>query len=246
MRTDQLLTTIVQYHARNSVTVKLVRKASQWRKIGRQGRRRWWRHDNGLIQLKGGTDRGLYRIFIARCYEACEATRYYICSRDKVTADIVTGDEIWIYCCDPKTKQQSTVGVYREEAKPTKVARERSASKRTIVSFFNKTGHVAIVALENYRTVNSDWNTIICLLKVIDELCKNNRKRRNILHHDNASFHRAKQKIKFLNKKNIEFVSDPAYSRRLASRDSFLFLKIKNQLRGQQFSSPEEYKKDVF
>ncbi|GBP22511.1 Mariner Mos1 transposase [Eumeta japonica] len=50
--------------------------------------------------------------------------------------DIVTGDEPWIYCYDPKTKQQSTVWVYRDESKPTKVERERSASKRMIASFF--------------------------------------------------------------------------------------------------------------
>ncbi|GBP41510.1 hypothetical protein EVAR_24429_1 [Eumeta japonica] len=47
--------------------------------------------------------------------------------------DIVTGDETWIYCYDLKTKQQSTVWVYRDEPKPTKVARERS-SDNTIVS----------------------------------------------------------------------------------------------------------------
>ncbi|GBP08195.1 hypothetical protein EVAR_78701_1 [Eumeta japonica] len=40
--------------------------------------------------------------------------------------DRVTGDEIWIYCYDPKTKQQSTVWVSKDEPKPTKLARERS------------------------------------------------------------------------------------------------------------------------
>ncbi|GBP71633.1 hypothetical protein EVAR_53116_1 [Eumeta japonica] len=70
--------------------------------------------------------------------------------------DIVTDDETSIYCYDPKTKQQSTVWMYRVERKPTKVARERSASKQVITSFFNKTGHVATVALENCRTANSD------------------------------------------------------------------------------------------
>ncbi|GBP57298.1 hypothetical protein EVAR_39937_1 [Eumeta japonica] len=39
--------------------------------------------------------------------------------------NIVTGDEIWIYCYDPKTKQQSTVRVYRDEPKPTSDVRAK-------------------------------------------------------------------------------------------------------------------------
>lgn len=163
--------------------------------------------------------------------------------------DIVTGDETWIYCYDPKTKQQSSVWVFQDEPKPTKVARVKSASKRMIASFFNKTGHVATVALENRRTVNSDWYTTICLPEVIDELRKNNRKRRIILHHDNASSHTARQTNDFLKAKNVELMSHPAYSPDLAPCDFYLFPKIKNQLRGKRFSSPdeavEEYEKHV-
>ncbi|GBP23826.1 hypothetical protein EVAR_86201_1 [Eumeta japonica] len=40
-----------------------------------------------------------------------------------------------------------------DEPKPTKVANERSAFKRMIASFLNKTGLVATVALENCHTV---------------------------------------------------------------------------------------------
>ncbi|GBP74611.1 hypothetical protein EVAR_98478_1 [Eumeta japonica] len=72
------------------------------------------------------------------------------------------------------------------EPTPTKVARERSASKRTIASFSNKTGPVATVALESCRTVNigtGNWYTTICLPEVIDELRKNNRNRRIVLLH---------------------------------------------------------------
>ncbi|GBP47866.1 hypothetical protein EVAR_43558_1 [Eumeta japonica] len=103
----------------------------------------------------------------------------------------ITGDETWIYCYDPKTKQQPTVWIYGDEPKPIKVARERSASKRMIASCFNKIGHVATVALENYHTVNGDWYTTICLPYAIDELRKNNRC--IILHHANANSHTAKQ-----------------------------------------------------
>ncbi|GBP76350.1 hypothetical protein EVAR_52992_1 [Eumeta japonica] len=60
--------------------------------------------------------------------------------------DIVTGDETWIYCYNPKIKQQSTVWVHQNEPKPTKVAHKRSTSKRII---FNETRHAATFALES-------------------------------------------------------------------------------------------------
>ncbi|GBO99610.1 Mariner Mos1 transposase [Eumeta japonica] len=60
-----------------------------------------------------------------------------------------------------------------------------------------------------------------------------------MLHHDNANSHTAKQTNK-LKKKNVEFISNPAYSTDLAPCGYFLFAKIKSQLHGQRFSSPEE------
>ncbi|GBP75108.1 hypothetical protein EVAR_89810_1 [Eumeta japonica] len=83
------------------------------------------------------------------------------------------------------------------------------------------------VALENYRTVNSDWYTTICLPEGIDELRKINRKRRIILHRD-ASSHMAKETNKFSKEKDVELTINPAYSPDLTSCDFLLFAKIKN------------------
>ncbi|GBP54762.1 hypothetical protein EVAR_90046_1 [Eumeta japonica] len=59
--------------------------------------------------------------------------------------DIVKSDQTWIYCYDLKTKQQSTVWVYRDEPKPTKVTCERSASKGVCIfrSFYLEDAVVA-------------------------------------------------------------------------------------------------------
>ncbi|GBP42352.1 Histone-lysine N-methyltransferase SETMAR [Eumeta japonica] len=68
--------------------------------------------------------------------------------RPSLVLNIVTCDETWItwiYCYDFKAKQQSTVWVYRDEAKPTKVASERSASKRMIDSFLIKLGTLLLL-----------------------------------------------------------------------------------------------------
>ena len=47
-----------------------------------------------------------------------------------------------------------------------------------IACFFGYTGHVTIVALEDRRTVNTNWYTTICLPEVINELRRTNRNRR--------------------------------------------------------------------
>ncbi|GFT63323.1 hypothetical protein NPIL_101941 [Nephila pilipes] len=87
----------------------------------------------------------------------------YIQGTSKAVYNIYTGDESWIYAYEPETKQQSTVWVFQDEAKPTKVVRGRSTSKQMIACFFGINGHVATVALEQRRTVNSEWYTTICL-----------------------------------------------------------------------------------
>ena len=60
-------------------------------------------------------------------------------------------------------------------------------SKQMIACFFGKTGHVAIIPIEQRRTVNSIWFTTICLPVVFQEIRKTNRRRRITFHHDNAS-----------------------------------------------------------
>ncbi|GFT08475.1 metabotropic glutamate receptor [Nephila pilipes] len=92
-----------------------------------------------------------------------EMLEKYIQGTSKAVYNIYTGDESWIYAYEPETKQQSTVWVFQDEAKPTKVVRGRSTSKQMIACFFGINGHVATVALEQRRTVNSEWYTTICL-----------------------------------------------------------------------------------
>lgn len=153
--------------------------------------------------------------------------------------NIVTGDETWIYSYEPETKCQSRVWVFQDENKPTKVIRSRSVSKKMIASFFQISGHVATMVLEDRRTVNADWYTTVSLAEVIQECRRNNPNRRIILHHDNASSHTAKQTTEFLTEANVELMHHPPYSPDLAPCDFFLFPNAKQKLRGQRFPNPE-------
>lgn len=189
---------------------------------------RWIPHNLTNAQKKARVD---------WCKEMLEK---YIQGTSKAVYNIYTGDESWIYAYEPETKQQSTVWVFQDEAKPTKVVRGRSTSKQMIACFFGINGHVATVALEQRRTVNSEWYTTICLPEVIGEIRKKQRNRRIILHHDNASSHTSTQTKAFLTERKIELMGHPPYSPDLAPNDFFLFPHIKNKLRGQRFSTPEE------
>lgn len=176
----------------------------------------------------------------ARVKWCTENLKRFNSGNSNLVYDIVTGDETWIYSYEPQTKQQSTVWVFQNEPKPTKVVRSRSVAKKMIACFFNKTGHVATIALEDRRTVNAEWYTTICLPEVINELRKSNRNRRIILHHDNASAHTARQTIDYLKQQNVELMTHCPYSPDLSPNDFFLFPNIKNKMRGERFASPEE------
>ena len=109
-----------------------------------------------------------------------------------------------------------------------------------VATFVAKNGHVATIELEDRRTVNAEWYTIVCLTQVIAELRKTNPKRRIILHHDNASSHTAHQTIEYLEQQNVEILDHPPYSPDLSPNDFFTFPKIKKKLRGQRFQTSKE------
>ena len=93
----------------------------------------------------------------------------YYRGASKHVYDIVTGDVSWIYAYEPESKQQSIVWVFQDEPNPTKDTRARSTSKQMIAYFFRKTGHIAIVPLEQHITVSSEWYTTISLQVVFKE-----------------------------------------------------------------------------
>ncbi|GBP48376.1 hypothetical protein EVAR_96414_1 [Eumeta japonica] len=60
-------------------------------------------------------------------------------------------------------------------------------------------------------TVNSEWYTTICLPEVFEEIRKNNRQRRIILHHANASCHTSAE-TRFLEGQKIELTGHPPHN----------------------------------
>ncbi|GBP23713.1 Histone-lysine N-methyltransferase SETMAR [Eumeta japonica] len=137
---------------------------------------------------------------------------------------------------DPKTKQQLTVWVFQDEPNPTKVIHAKSTLKQMLPIFFGRNGHLVTVPLENRKTVNSEWCMTICFPEVFEEIRKDNRQCRIILHHDNASCHTSAETTRFLEGQKIKLMGHPPYSPDLASKDFYLFPSVKNKLSGQRLS----------
>ena len=70
--------------------------------------------------------------------------------------NIVSGDESWIYSYEPDSKRQSTVWVFQDEAKPTRIIRSRSTTKKMVAICVAKSGHVATIPLQDRKTVNAE------------------------------------------------------------------------------------------
>jgi histone-lysine N-methyltransferase SETMAR len=112
-----------------------------------------------------------------------------------------------------------------------------------IAVFFSRHGLLKVVPLVEQRTVTANWYCTSCLPAVFEELKKRRPKTglRGIhVHHDNASAHTAARTLEFLAQNNVQLVSHPPYSQDLAPCDFFLFPRMKNELRGQRFSSSDE------
>lgn len=170
----------------------------------------------------------------------CRSTlKRFNVGKSKAVYNIVSGDESWIYSYEPERKHQSTVWVFDDEVKPTKVVRSRSVSKKMVASFISKKGHVATIPLQEQRTVTADWYTKVCLPEMMAELRRSNPTRRVILHHDNASSHTARKTKDFLDQENVELMTHPPHSPDLSPKDFFTFLRIKDLLRGQRFKDPD-------
>ena len=109
-----------------------------------------------------------------------------------------------------------TIWVFQGEQNPTKVVIARSTLKQTVARFFRFTGYVA---LEQLKTVNSEWYTTIYLPEVVGEIRKKQKKSRIILHHDGMSSRTLVRTNNFLKYQSIELKVHKLYSPKLAPND---------------------------
>jgi hypothetical protein len=66
-----------------------------------------------------------------------------------------------------------------------------------------------------------------------------------MLHHDNTPCHIAVSINEFLTDKSIPVVPQPLYSHNLSPCDFFLFLRLKNHLKGRHFGTQDNIQKSL-
>lgn len=160
--------------------------------------------------------------------------------RSKRVNEIVTHDQTWIFCYLPETKQQSMVWVFDDEPPPTKVVRDKSVKKQMVDVFFRRTDVVAVVPLQQGRTVTAAWFTEVALPAAFKRLQEERPRaglRGILLHQDNAPAHTAAKTIDFLHDSGVQLLPHPPHSPDLAPSDFFLFPEAKKRLRGKRFES---------
>ena len=86
--------------------------------------------------------------------------------RSRRVFDAMTGDEPCFYHYDPELKQQSKGCLSTTDQHPTKVHRNKSAGKRMVAGFFQKSGLIKPVPLETGTMVNTSWYVNTCLPQV--------------------------------------------------------------------------------
>jgi len=120
--------------------------------------------------------------------------------------------------------------------------------KTMLLTFFDIKGIVHYEFVPNGQTVNQ-----VYYLEVLEWLREEVRRKQprpfannsRILHHDNTPAHTALSVRKLLATKQITMLEHPAYSLDLAPNDFFLFLKIKEILKGRHFDDIDDIRSNT-
>ena len=90
-----------------------------------------------------------------RCHDSREMVE--LINSDPAVDDLVTCDESWIYCYDPKTKRQSSQWKHAGSPRPKKVIQCKSTHKYLMIPFFDSTGMICIHWVPTGQTVNKEY-----------------------------------------------------------------------------------------
>ena len=179
-----------------------------------------------------------------RCNDSKEMVEI-INSDPQVLDAQVTCDESWIYCYDPETKRQSSQWKHAGSPRPKKARQSKSTQKLMMIPFFDSMGIIYIHWVPTRITVNKEY-----YIEVLREFKKRFRRKRPELfesgqwhfHQNNAPVHNSILVKDYLTQMGIKTVPHPPYSPDLAPCDFWLFPKLKENLRGNRYSTSEDMK----
>jgi histone-lysine N-methyltransferase SETMAR len=150
---------------------------------------------------------------------------------------IIIGDESWIYCYDPETKQQSLQWNSTHSPSAKKAQQVQSSTKSMLIVFFDMRGIVHCEFVPRNTVVKSDFYCDV-LRRLRDNVQRKSLefwRNHNWLHHDNQPAHMSLKSTEFVTNNNVVIVSQPPCSPVLVPCHFALLSKWKMKLKGQQF-----------
>ena len=154
----------------------------------------------------------------------------------------VTVDETRLHQSIPEDAQTAKQWTAPGQNAPRRVRKSQSAGKIMATIFWDCQGIVMIDFLPKGRTITGEYYaTLLERLNEQHHRVRPGRRRRKILlHHDNAPVHKSTVVTAKIQELRIELLPHPPYSPDLAPSDYFLFGNLKQHLSGTRFSSDEE------
>lgn len=151
---------------------------------------------------------------------------------------IVTQDETWVHHFDPESKSQSMMWKHMDSPTPKKFKVTMSAGKVMATVFWDNQGVIMTSYLPKGSTITAEYYA--GELRQLREALKTKRRgklRRGVLLlQDNASSHTAQIATATASECGFELLPHPPYSPDLAPSDFYLFPKLKEHLRGRQYT----------
>ena len=159
---------------------------------------------------------------------------------------VITGDELSILEYDPETKHLSWEWHTANSSRPKKARMSKSKIKSMLICFFDSQRIVHKEYVPPGQTVNQTfyWEVLVRLRKRVARV-RPGIARTYMLHHDNAPCHTAVSINEFLTVKSIPVVPQPSCLLDLSPCDFFLFLRLKNHLKGRHFGTLDNIQKSV-
>ena len=154
--------------------------------------------------------------------------------------EIVTVDETWIYYSQPLSKQKSKCWLAPGEPRPKKTRPDFRAKKVMCAIAFDGYGQVAQVCVPKGERVTGEFYSSQ-VISAIEKYYLERRPRSGgkgiKLLQDNASSHKVKGVIEYVERIGMKILEHPPYSPDLSPCDFWLFAKLKNHLSGKDFES---------
>ena len=177
---------------------------------------------------------------VTRVKTAKSLLKIYDNCNERRLADIVTGDETWVYYFEPQRKLSNKVWLTKNGKRP-EIAKRCQSTKKVLYSiFFNSSGIVAQIPIPKGQGVTGKVYKHV-VLKKVKKFYQKKRPKSGIrgirLLHDNAPAHRSKLVTEFLDKECVVVLPHPPYSPDLSPCDFYLFPKLKKHLSGRRYRS---------